>query len=661
MAALIKIKRSEVAGNPAVLGAGELAYSGLADNGSNGGDRLYVGMGTETTGNAANHVVIGGKVFTDMLDHTKGVLTASSALLVDASSKLDNLKVDNLDLNGNTLSTTDTNGNLILSPNGTGAVSINGAWLLPTTVGTNTYVLTSNGTTGATWAAPSSSSFTITGDSGTDTFNTGGTLTFTGTDPINTAITNDLVTISIVDATTTVKGAASFATANFAVTAGAVSIKTGGVTNTNLVNSSTTVGTTAIALGASSTTLAGLTSVSSTSFSGALTGNASTATTLETSRTIAISGPVTGTATGFNGSAAITIPITAVDLTHANITGPLPVLKGGTGVTTSTGSTNNVLSDSPTLTGTPIAPTATAGTNTTQIATTAFVTTAVDNARVGLDAKASVRAATTAPITLSNTQTVDGVALAVGNRVLVKDQASAPTNGIYIVAAGAWTRATDADADAEVTSGMYVFVEEGTANADSGWVLSVDGAIVVGTTGLTFVQFSGAGQITAGNGLTKTGNTLAVGAGTGITVNADDVALTGQALAFHNLGTNGIAVRTSAGNVSARTITGTASRVSLTNGDGVAGNPTIDIDAAYVGQTSITTLGTIATGTWSGTGIVVGKGGTGVATLAARGIVYGNDASAVGVTAASAIDNSFLREDATGNPYWSNSIDGGTY
>ena len=134
----------------------------------------------------------------------------------------------------------------------------------------------------------------------------------------------------------------------------------------------------------------------------------------------------------------------------------------------------------------------------------------VDSVATGLDVKASVRAATTVNITLSGTQTVDGVALSAGNRVLVKDQTTASQNGIYVVAAGAWARSSDADSNAKVTSGLFTFVEEGTVNADSGWTLTTDGAIVLGTTSLAFVQFSGAGQITAGNGLTKTGNTLAI-------------------------------------------------------------------------------------------------------------------------------------------------------
>lgn len=126
MAAILRIKRSEVSGNPAVLAAGELAYSGLTDNGSNGGDRLYVGLGVETGGNAVNHIVIGGKYFTDMLDHTRGVLTANSALITDVNSKLNNIKIDNIDIDGNTISSTDINGNIVFSPNGTGYVSIAG-------------------------------------------------------------------------------------------------------------------------------------------------------------------------------------------------------------------------------------------------------------------------------------------------------------------------------------------------------------------------------------------------------------------------------------------------------------------------------------------------------------------------------------------------------
>jgi hypothetical protein len=669
-------------------------------------------MGTETAGNAPNHFVIGGKFFTDMLDHTKGVLTANSAIVTDSNNKIDNLKVDNIDINGNTISSTDTNGDINVTPNGTGKTIIGNIYTDATTslaeyiqditggqivdsteidatyddvANTTSLLLKTTGVTAGSYGSASaiptftvdskgrlsaagtvaiSTTLNIAGTTGTDAIALAtDTLTINGSGPISTAVNSatNTLTISAADATTSAKGIASFDAASFAVSSGAVSIKAGGVTNTQLVNSSITLGSTSVALGASTTTLAGLTSVTSTNFVGALSGNATTATTLQTARTIAISGPITGTATSFDGSANITIPVTALDVGHANVTGTLPVARGGTGVTTSTGSGSVVLSASPALTGTPTAPTPTAGTNTTQIATTEFVTAAVDAARSGLEVKESVKAATTASITLSNTQTVDGVALSVGDRVLVKDQATASQNGIYVVSATAWTRSLDANTSAEVNPGMFVFVEQGTVNADSGWVLTTDAPITLDTTGLTFAQFSGAGQITAGSGLTKTGNTLNVGAGTGITVNADDVALTGQALAFHNLATNGLVTRTAAGTVAARSIAGTADRVSVTNGDGVSGNPTVDIASTYVGQTSITTLGTITSGTWNGTTIAVGNGGTGLTSITSRGIIYGNGASSVGVTAASTIDGSFLREDSTGNPYWSNSIDGGTY
>ena len=137
----------------------------------------------------------------------------------------------------------------------------------------------------------------------------------------------------------------------------------------------------------------------------------------------------------------------------------------------------------------------------------------VDAARSGLDVKQSVRAATTANITLSGTQTIDGVALIAGDRVLVKDQSTASQNGIYVVAAGAWSRATDADTSTEVTPGMFTFIEEGSVNSDQGWVLATNGAITLGTTSLTFAQFSGAGSFAVDTTLSKSGNTIGLASG----------------------------------------------------------------------------------------------------------------------------------------------------
>ncbi len=321
----------------------------------------------------------------------------------------------------------------------------------------------------------------------------------------------------------------------------------------------------------------------------------------------------------------------------------------------------------------------------------------VDSTAQGLDVKQSVRLATTANIvgtyssgalTLTVTATgvfaVDGVNTALNDRILVKDQTTATQNGIYIVTtagtvgvSAVLTRASDANTSAELSPGMFCFVEEGATNLDQGYVLTTNAPITLDSTALTFTQFSGAGQVEAGNGLTKTGNTINVGtaAATRIVVNADNIdlatignpgtytrvvvdaygrvasfvaatlladygitdavstartistangltgggnltadrtlELTGQARSFHDLATNGLAARVASGSVVARTVTGTTSRITVTNGDGVAGNPTIDIASGYVGQNTITTLGTIGTGTWQGSAIGLAYGGTG--------------------------------------------------
>tara|TARA_R100000329_G_scaffold115899_1_gene95302 strand:- start:918 stop:2732 length:1815 start_codon:yes stop_codon:yes gene_type:complete len=123
----------------------------------------------------------------------------------------------------------------------------------------------------------------------------------------------------------------------------------------------------------------------------------------------------------------------------------------------------------------------------------------------GLDVKESCKVATTANITLSGTQTIDGVAVSADERVLVKNQSTASQNGIYDCKAGSWARSSDFDTNAEVTSGAFTFIEQGSVNADAGFVLTTDGSITVGTTALSFTQFSGAGAITAGDGLQKSG------------------------------------------------------------------------------------------------------------------------------------------------------------
>lgn len=181
----------------------------------------------------------------------------------------------------------------------------------------------------------------------------------------------------------------------------------------------------------------------------------------------------------------------------------------------------------------------------------------------GLDIKNSVKAATTQDENLSTYPVagdlMDGVTLSAGDRVLIKNQTDTALNGIYVVNTGtAPTRADDAG-DGQLSAGTFTFVEQGAVNADTGYVISTDGAITVGTTGITWTQFSGTGTITAGNGIIKTGPELSVDAGSGITVDANGVSIASD----------------------------------------------------YEGQTSIDTVGTITTGTWNGSTVPVAHGGTG--------------------------------------------------
>ncbi len=309
---------------------------------------------------------------------------------------------------------------------------------------------------------------------------------------------------------------------------------------------------------------------------------------LTANQTITLSGDISG-----SGTTAITGTLATV---NSNVGTYSKVTVNAKGLVTA--ATNVLAADIPTLTAAKIsdfdaqvrtsrldqlaAPTADVPLNSRKItgladpvnAQDAATKNYVDSVAQGLDAKPSVKAATTANITLSGAQTIDGVSLVAGDRVLVKNQSAPAQNGIYLVQSGAWTRAADMDSWSEIPA-AFVFVEQGTDNADTGWVSTADAGGTLGTTAIAWTQFSSAGSYVAGAGLTLTGSTFDVG--------------------------------------------GTANRITVTA-------DAIDIAATYAGQTSITTLGTITTGTWNGVAVGVAYGGTGVTTL--TGLVKGNGSSA---------------------------------
>ena len=223
----IKIKRSTTSGAPGTtLDAGELAYSGLSGTQSNGGDRLYIGINS-------TQVTIGGKYFTDMLDHVTGTLTASSAILVDSNKKVDQLRTTNLDFGGsgfdNSITATNSNGGIYLQPDGTGNVHISGEYYLPNVDGAADYVLTSHNDGTTSWELPATA-LTVAGDIGTDLdidlLND--TLLIEGDDVsgVDTTTNPSLnkITISMKNASDTQKGVATFANTDFTVDNGNVEL-----------------------------------------------------------------------------------------------------------------------------------------------------------------------------------------------------------------------------------------------------------------------------------------------------------------------------------------------------------------------------------------------------------------------------------------------------
>ena len=257
---------------------GELAYSSLADNGSNGGDRLYFGHGTETGGNAANHEIVGGKFFTDQLDHAKGTLTANSALLVDANKKINELLVDNLTIDGNTITATDTNGDILIEANGTGSVVLNfnkiedvGTPVDSADVATKGYVDSYN----------SAASIRIADGTDSDEINLASdTLLFSGGIGLTSSVTNNQVSIAL-DNTAVTAGSYGTATAIPAFTVDDQGRLTSAGTNAisttlNLTGDSASSGS--VALGSGTLAFKGMEGIDITTSGGIVTVGAEVAT-----------------------------------------------------------------------------------------------------------------------------------------------------------------------------------------------------------------------------------------------------------------------------------------------------------------------------------------------------------------------------------------------
>lgn len=456
MATVIQIKRSSATVAPATLKLGELAYTFGTGAQNNLGDRIFIGEGgVDGNGDANNVSVIGGQYFTDMLDHVNGTLTGSSAIVADSNLAIDTLNVGNSLTAGGEIRFNEgtNNGTNFIGLRAPNAVTGSKTFVLPDGDGTAGQFLKTDGTGNLDFVTVNQF-ISLVGDTGTDNYNTSETLNFLGTGGMTQTVTDNTVTVT----------ATALTNANLDGSAG--------ITNANLANPTTILGSSTLTLGATQTDIAGLTSLVVDD----ITINGQTITTTASNKDIDLTPHGTGT---------VIVP---------------------SGYEDRAGFTSNSLANKE----------------------------YVDQVAQGLDTKPSCKLGTTANLTATYSNGTAGVGATltasangalvldtqagnVNDRILVKDQTTRTENGIYTVTATGdisnpfvLTRSTPEDQPAELSGGAFVFVEEGSLNANNGYTFTHTGAPTFGTTNLDVSQFSGAGQINAGDALTKDGNRLDV-------------------------------------------------------------------------------------------------------------------------------------------------------